>query len=207
MTAIVYVTLLLSLFIVDLLAAISPGPNFVLVTQTAIHRTTRHAMAVVAGFVTTNLIWCLAVALGLSALFQIAPWLYTGIKLCGGAYLLYLGITLWRSSAEPQIVSDATSSVGAAFVRGLLTNLSNPKSVVYFGSIFALFMKPGTPVWVQAIAIAIVVTNTVLWYGTIAVLFSRSLVQKMYTTARRTINRLCGAAMIGFGARLLLVRD
>jgi threonine/homoserine/homoserine lactone efflux protein len=68
-------------------------------------------------------------------------------------------------------------------------------------------MKPDTPPWVQAIAIAIVLANTVLWYGSIAILFSRSLVQRLYTTSRRTINRLSGAVMIAFGARLLLARD
>jgi threonine/homoserine/homoserine lactone efflux protein len=67
-------------------------------------------------------------------------------------------------------------------------------------------MKPGTPPWVKAIAIAIVLANTVL-YRSIAILFSRSLVQRLYTTSRRTINRLSGAVMIAFGARLLLARD
>ncbi len=165
-------------------------------------------MAVVAGFIITNLIWSLAVTFGLTALFQIAPWLYTTIRICGGAYLLYLGVSLWRSRSDPvRSESALRSSVGAAFVRGLLTNLSNPKSVVYFGSIFALFMKPGTPLWVQAIAIAIVLANTILWYGSLAILFSRNLVQRLYSSARHTINRLAGAVMIGFGARLLLARD
>ncbi|HEV8661204.1 MAG TPA: LysE family transporter, partial [Thermoanaerobaculia bacterium] len=71
-----YVPLLLSLFAVDILAAMSPGPNFILVTQTAIQRGRRHAAAVVLGFVTTNLVWCLAVVFGLTALFQISPRLY-----------------------------------------------------------------------------------------------------------------------------------
>jgi threonine efflux protein len=203
-----YLPLLLSLLAVDLLAAISPGPNFVVVTQTAIQRGFRHGAAVVWGFVTSNLLWCGAVAFGLSVLFDLAPWLYRIIKFAGGAYLIYLGVSLWRSKSDtPMTESSMQSSLGAAYWRGLLTNLSNPKSVVYFGSIFALFMKPGTPVWVQAVAIGIVIVDTIAWYGTAAALFSSAVVQRRYVAMQRPINRVAGAVMVGFGARLILVRD
>jgi RhtB (resistance to homoserine/threonine) family protein len=195
-----YLPLLLSLFAVDLLAAMSPGPNMLLVTQTAIQRGTRHAVAVVLGFVTTNLMWSLAVLFGLSALFEISPRLYLLMKIAGGAYLIYLGFRLWRGSGAVASIPRAHGS----FARGLLTNLSNPKSLVYFGSVFTLFLKPGTPAWVNAAAIAIVITNTVFWYGTLAVLFSRVRPKQFYARAERPINRVAGTAMIGFGAAILV---
>jgi threonine efflux protein len=204
-----YLPLLLSLLAVDLLAAISPGPNFVVVTQAAIHRTRRYAAAIVLGFVAANLIWCFAVVLGISALFKLAPWLYGAIKFSGGVYLIYLGVNLWRSNSESPVSIEPSirSSIGAAFIRGLLTNLANPKSVVYFGSIFALFMSPDTPRWVEASAIGIVIFNTVLWYGTLAAVFSSTAVQQFYTAIKRPINRVAGAVMVGFGARLILARE
>jgi threonine efflux protein len=204
-----YLPLLLSLLAVDLLAAISPGPNFVVVTQAAIHRTRRYAATIVLGFVAANLIWCFAVVLGISALFKLAPWLYGAIKVSGGVYLIYLGLNLWRSNTETpvSIGPSVRSSLGSAFIRGLLTNLANPKSAVYFGSIFALFMSPGTPRWVEASAIGIVIFNTVLWYGALAAAFSSSAVQRFYTAIKRPINRVAGAVMVGFGARLILARE
>lgn len=203
-----YLYLLLSLLAVDLLAAISPGPNFVVVTQAAIHRTRRYAAAIVLGLVTANLIWCFAVVLGFSALFELVPWLSGAIKFFGGAYLVYLGVSLWRTSSDQptNTGSPFQSSLGAAYVRGLLTNLANPKSVVYFGSIFALFMSPGTPRWVEATAIGIVIFNTVLWYGTVAALFSSIVAQRLYAAIRRPLNRVAGAVMVGFGVRLMLAR-
>jgi RhtB (resistance to homoserine/threonine) family protein len=202
-----YLPLLLSLFAVDLLAAMSPGPNFVLVTQTAIQRGKRHAIAVVLGFVMTNLMWCIAVMFGLSALFQLSPRLYIVMKVVGGAYLIYLGIGLWcgagdLAGARRRDRRRHTYTRGS-FVRGLLTNLSNPKSVVYFGSVFTLFLKPGTPTWVNAAAIAIVLANTIVWYGALAVLFSRASAQRLYAKAERPINRAAGTVMIGFGAAIL----
>lgn len=203
-----HLSLLLSLLAVDLLAAISPGPNFVVVTQTAIRGRLRQAAAVVTGILTANIVWCLGVVFGLSALFEVAPWLYSAMKFLGGAYLVYLGITLWRNPARSATTfAVPTETAFAAYVRGLLTNLSNPKSVVYFGSIFALFMGPEVPVWVKALAIAIVLFNTVFWYGTVAVVFSRVLVRRRYAALEKPINRTAGAAMMIFGARTMLVRQ
>jgi RhtB (resistance to homoserine/threonine) family protein len=204
-----YVPTLLSLLVVDLLAAISPGPNFVVVTQTALARAPTHAFAVVFGIVTANLIWCAAVALGLSALFGMAPWLYGGLRLVGGGYLIYLGLRLWLGESRPTSPRRpaAESSRLKAYARGLLTNLTNPKSAVYFGSVFTLFMGPNTPAWVQVAAIGIVVFDTVLWYGTVAALFSRESVRRLYAAVRRPVDRAAGAVMVVFGARLVLLRD
>jgi hypothetical protein len=66
---------LIALFAVDLLAAMTPGPNFVLVTQTAVRQSFRHGAAVVLGLIISNLSWCAAVLFGLRSLFQLAPWL------------------------------------------------------------------------------------------------------------------------------------
>ena len=166
-----YVALLASLLTVDLLAAISPGPNFVLVTQTAMHRTPRHAAGVVLGFVVSNLIWCCAVVFGLSALFDLFPSVYRIVQVGGALYLTYLGVSLWLTDGT------APRAEPSGFVKGLLTNLTNPKSVVYFGSIFALFIAPGTPVWVTVAAVGIVLFNTVVWYGTVAAVFSHDVVR------------------------------
>jgi len=204
-----YLPLLLTLLAVDLLAAISPGPNFVIVTQSAIHRTRPYAALVVLGIVTANLIWCFAAVFGLSSLFEVAPWLYGAIKVLAGAYLIYLGVRLWRSKETTPTGTEASlrSSLGAAYVRGILTGLANPKSVVYFGSIFALFLKPDTPAWVQVIAVSIVIFNAVLWYGTVAALFASDVVQRFYVRIQGPINRVAGAVMVGFGVKLALVRD
>jgi len=204
-----YLPLLLSLFAVDMLAAMSPGPNSVLVIQTAMRSPFRQAFAVVIGILAANLLWCLGVALGLSTLFRLAPWLYTALKILGGAYLIYLGIALWRTKPQAPVSfgTPTPSALFPAFARGLFTNLSNPKSVVYFGSIFTLFMGPTIPFWVKVFAIGIVLFDTVLWYGTVAALFSRVQIQRKYQALERTINRVTGTVMAGFGVRLVLVRD
>lgn len=164
-----HLALLASLLAVDLLAAMSPGPNFVLV---------------VAGFACANLGWCLAVVLGLAVLLELAPSLYTALKILGGAYLIYLGVALWRSK-RPETIEPGRLTMRRAFMRGLLTNLTNPKSLVYFASVFTLFMGPEVPPAVKALAFGIVLFDT------------------LYAAIERPINRLAGAVMKAFGVRLV----
>ena len=59
---------------------------------------------------------------------------------------------MWRSNGDEPMDTESPvqNRIAAAYFRGLLTNFSNPTSVVYFGSIFALFLSPGTPPWVEA---------------------------------------------------------
>jgi threonine/homoserine/homoserine lactone efflux protein len=201
--------MLLSLFIADLTAAATPGPNFVAVTEAAIHRSRRCAGAVVCGLVTANLAWATAVNAGLSALFHVAPWLYWGMKLFGGGYLIYLGVQLWvsKTDAPPPAGLGDRGSVTDAYVRGLLTGLSNPKSLVYFGSIFTVFLAPGSAPWTRSAAVGIVLFDTALWYGAVAMLFSRATVQRAYARVRRPLDRVAGTVMAAFGARIVLARE
>jgi threonine efflux protein len=203
-----YVSVLLSLVAVDLVAAMSPGPNFVLVSQAAVDSDRKTALAVVCGFVLSNLVWCMAVMLGLAAFFRVVPQVYAIVRVIGGLYLIILGVQLWRKSDKGVVGTprNVSRSLARAVVRGTLTNLTNPKSAVYFASIFVLFIKPGTPAWVQWTAIAIVLADTLVWYGSVALLFSADQVRTWYRKAGRTVDRVAGVLMIAFGGRLAIDR-
>lgn len=203
-----YLPLLLTFAAVDLLAVVSPGPNFVVVSHAAIQHGRMAAVAVVAGLTIANLVWCLAVLFGMAALFEVAPWLYDGIRFIGGAYLVYFGAQLWRHKAMDQTPTRPLQSrSGRPVVKGVLTGLTNPKSVIYFGSVFTLFMAPGSPGWVQITAVAIVLINAAIWYGAIAMLLSRQGMRRMYDKVGRITNRVAGGFLIVFGFRLLFVQE
>src|SRR5437867_5009669 len=118
-----YVSLLVSISIVDFVAAMMPGPNFVLVMQMGMSRGRGKAIAATAGITMGNLAWSLAVAFGLVALFGLVPRLYGMMKLAGGAYLIYMGLRLWfpRTAAGSTSEPSFQSTSAEAFTRGLLT--------------------------------------------------------------------------------------
>jgi len=186
-----------------------PGPSVLYIITRSVAQGRRAGLASVLGVELASLTHAAAAAFGLSALLLTSAIAFSVVKYLGAAYLIYLGVTLWRARSQTVLTPESSfqPALPAAYLRGLLTNLSNPKSVVYFGSIFALFMAPATPLWVKTLAVGIVLLDTVLWYGTVAAMFSRAKIQRGYAALEKPINRTTGALMMGLGARLILVRD
>lgn len=167
-----------------------------------------HAAGVVVGLVAANVVWCLAVIFGLAAVFELASWLFGLVKILGGLYLVHLGIQLWGAAERPvRTGNQVESSSSRSVVRGFVTNITNPKSVVYFGSVFSVFLSPEAPPWVKLAAVGIVLANTIIWYGAVAFAFSATSIQRRYAAIQRIIDRVAGAVLGAFGARLVLVRD
>jgi threonine efflux protein len=202
-------TPLLSLFAVDFLAILSPGPNILLITQTAVERSRWHAMVASFGLTAASLLWACLALTGLSVLFEIMPSLQTAIRIAGAAYLVYLGIRLWRAPAlqSGEAGPLEAGAVRGAFLRGFATGILNPKSLAYFASIFVLFVPADAPIGVSLAAVAIVAFDNLVVYGLAAVLFSTPRVRKGYVALRRPIDRVCGTLMMAFGAKLILSRN
>jgi threonine/homoserine/homoserine lactone efflux protein len=201
-----YSQTLLALLAVDLLAAMIPGPNFFLVSQLALSSGRKNVAATVLGILTGNVIWATAVALGLGALFAIVPFLYRTLKLAGGIYLIYLGMKLW-SEGSRAIGETRPELARNAYLRGFATTMVNPKCLLYFGSVFTLLLRPATPASVWLVAILIVAFNTLLWYGSVAALFSHERARRVCRSLHLRINRFAGAVLAGFGLKLVLDSD
>ena len=198
--------LLLSLFAVDMLSILSPGPNILLVTQTAVEHSRRQAFVVGLGLMTGSLVWACIAQTGLSALFNVLPSLQTAIRIAGAIYLIYLGFKLMRSRAAMRHAKEPpmTGVHHKAFLQGFATSLLNPKVLAYFSSIFVLFVPPDASIWFRAAAVSIILADAVLCYGVVALLLSMPGVRRGYVALRRPIDRACGALMLAFGVRLIL---
>ena len=188
-----------------LVTVITPGPNFMATAHAALHQSPRHGVALAAGIGLGTTIWAVASLLGLGLLFQSAGWLYQVVKGLGAAYLIGIGawmILTARRGAPTRRAGPAHS--GAAFRRGLLTDLSNPKAAAYFTSLFAVAVPPGAPLWFDAVLIASVVAIAAGWYALVAPGISAGPVARRYRGLERAIRRLAGAVFIAFGARQAL---
>ena len=199
---------LLSLFVIDSLAIVSPGPNILLVVHAAAEQDRRGALLIALGLATAGAMWALIAVTGLTAIFEMLPSLQTAIRVAGAAYLLYLAIRLWRSRSGPR--AEVTASPAAtqpahkALLRGFVTSLLNPKSLAYFGSIFVLLV-PADAAWsLRASAVTLVFVDALLWYGLAAWLFSTPRVIQGYMALRRPIDRACATLLAAFGVKLLL---
>jgi RhtB (resistance to homoserine/threonine) family protein len=197
---------LATLAIVHLLAVMSPGQSFLLVSRTALSSGRPAALAATLGMGLGVLPWAIGAMLGLALLFQQAAWLYSLLKIAGGLYLIYLAAMVWRHAPDPVTVSAEGAERQAlwpAFRTAFLTQIANPKVVVFFGSIFVSVLPANPPLWVLATILAIVLINEMGWYAVVALLFSAPRPRTAYMGVKPWVDRLMAAVLGALGAKLI----
>ena len=199
------VLMLAGVWAVNLLGAMTPGPAFVMITRISAGQSRPAALAAAAGAALGVLVWATAATLGIQVLLARAMAVYVGLQIAGALYLLWLGVKAWRHAGQGGLPRGQARTMRPrdAFRTGLLTNLSNPKVMVFFGSIFVALFPSGTPLWVRLAALGIVAVNEPLWYGSVALVFSSAPVQAAYRRAQRWNDRAAGTVMLAFGLHLL----
>jgi threonine/homoserine/homoserine lactone efflux protein len=201
-----YIVALLGLALVHLLAVASPGPSTVLVIQTAAVAGRRGGLLVALAMMAGALLWAAAALFGLQALFARFEWLYLAFRVGGAIYLFYLAVQLWRHARDPLpeiAVGRAIRLTGwQGFLRALLLQLSNPKIMVFFGSIFLSLLPQNLPAWMDATVLAIVAANEFTWFALLALLFSGGPARAFYRRAKFWLDRFMGGALALLGLRL-----
>ena len=194
--------LLLSIGFVQLLAVISPGPSFLITARTAVARSRVDGVKVALGLTAGTVIWSSAALLGLNAVFHAMPMLFMAMKVAGALFLLWIAWQIFRHAKDP-IAMDGADATGNPFMRGLLTQLANPKVVVFFGSIFIAMLPASVPLWMTLALIAIVSFNELWWYTVVALFFGSGPVRSFYLRAKAWIDRITGLFLGALGLRLL----
>ena len=192
--------------IVQLMAVISPGQSFLVISKLALSSGRPAALAATLGMGVGSVIWASAAILGLAVVLTRAAWLYSLLKIAGGLYLLYLAVMLWRHAADAIAVEPGNGKampLAPAFTTGLLTQLANPKVAVFFGSIFFALLPAEAPAWVYGTSVAIVFLNETGWYALVSLVFSSDRPRKAYFAAKAWIDRAMSAALGLIGARLM----
>lgn len=183
-------------------AAVTPGPSMLAVIATGISRGTRHGIMVGLGVALGDMTLVTIAMCGLIALAQAFSVVFLVAKYAGAAYLVWLGIGLWRSSAE--IRTDTAESAGGAgrpFLLGLVLALSNPKAILFHASLMPLILDLRALTVVDALLImAVVLSVNVLTMSTYSMLAGKSSAWFRTGARLRWMNRVAGGAMIGTGA-------
>jgi threonine efflux protein len=203
---------LFTIWLLHFVAVASPGPNALVVSRIAADAHGRGAAFAVAGVTVGALFWSTSAILGVHLVFSAFPGMRLALQVAGGMYLLYSAWKLWRAQgAAPSMEGDAAHTLPSwvAFRQGLLTNLTNPKSALFFGSIFAAVFPPAPSLALQVATVLVVMANAAGWYGLLAWLFSRASVRQAYGRARGTVNRVAAAlfGVLGLGLLVAALRD
>lgn len=191
---------------VVLVAAMSPGPDFVVVMRNAAMSGRRAGMACALGISLGVFVWSAVTALGIAGLLAASAVAFTVVKLVGAAYLVYLGVRALlaarRGAYTEQDTTAARRGSAAAFRQGLLTNLLNPKVAVFFLALAPQFLPAGATVGHTLLLGAVAATVGLLWFCVLANLVS--VLRRVLTAARvrRTIDAVMGTLLVALGVRI-----
>ncbi|HAT4913255.1 TPA: threonine export protein RhtC [Serratia marcescens] len=203
--------LFLTVALVHLIALMSPGPDFFFVSQTAASRSRREAMMGVVGISLGIVVWAGVALMGLHLILQKMAWLHQIIMVGGGIYLCWMGWQLLRSERAQQAQPAAEAQValpkaGRSFIRGFLTNLSNPKAVIYFGSVFSLFVGDSVGAGARWGLFLLIVAETFVWFSLVAMVFALPAMRRGYQRLAKWIDGVAGVLFTGFGLHLIFTR-
>jgi RhtB (resistance to homoserine/threonine) family protein len=199
---------LFKIMTIMLLALVSPGPDFMIVTSLSLTRGRGDGIKAAAGIASVIFIYTIVSLTGLSALFERYLWLMIAVKICGGLYLLYLGFLMWKASLARQkdehLFTPTEIKKKNAYLAGALTSLTNPKAIAFFASVFALALTPTTSIATKtAIAVAMPLL-TLAWFSFVAFALSKPAVRTRYQRWQRVIDRVTGTVLGFFGLKLII---
>ncbi|MCH9020106.1 MAG: LysE family transporter [Proteobacteria bacterium] len=190
-----------------LAAKASPGPIFFVLSRYSMAGLRRSATLIAIGITTGSTVWAVMSLMGLSMVLMQTGWLYAALKIAGGAYLLYLGATMLLSSSQPAadtpVSTVDTMSAAKALRIGLLTSLTNPKSGVFWTSVFLVAFPPDAPAWMYPTTVCMITAMSFAWHMMLVTVFSWQRIRTVYVRIKRHIDRLTGTILILFGIRLL----
>ena len=197
--------------IVAALAAgtISPGPSFVMVARTAASTSRAEGLAAALGMGVGGAAFAIVALLGLQGLLLAVPSLYLALKVAGGLYLAYLGWRIWTSAGVPIAHVDPAASgetrraLYPAFLRGLSTQVSNPKTAIVYASVFAAFLPAAHSLGFSLAVVVAMFCIEAGWYAIVAVVLSSEAPRKVYLRFKRGVDRLAGGVMMGLGVKLV----
>lgn len=190
-----------------LIAIASPGPATLAISAASMSRGREHGLVLAAGVLTGSIFWSFLAAFGLGAVMAAHAWLFEVLRYFGACYLLYLSYKSMRSALtiyQIEVLNKPTAKPQSAYLRGLLIHLSNPKAILFFGSLYSL----GLPSEVSTIDLLKVIAAVGLMSSCIfigyALLFSIPKVRYLYVKSRRVFESVF-AVFFGIAAIKILI--
>ena len=191
------------------LGIMSPGPDFLAVSYASVTGLRRSAIAVAAGVVLGNGLWAGAALLGVSTLFALFPSLFLTIKLCGAAYIAWLGIQLLRSARTPLPSGSASPDdpeLSAMFRKGLSTTMANPKAALYYASALSSAAPENASFLLLCLMVATVVAVAMLWFSVVVSILTTPGASQAFRRFKVYFESVFGLLLLAFGLKQLMSR-
>lgn len=206
--------ILFAFFVTTAVFAFIPGPAMLYVAARTLAADRRAGLMATLGIHLGCYGHVAAAAAGLSVLFHLVPTLYLAVKLAGAAYLIYLGIRMFRAARSPQtgeVTAFPAKTGRRAFLESMLVEVLNPKTAIFFLAFLPQFIDQAAafPVWLQFVILGTAV-NAMFTVADIACVMAASTVTRRLarvSSLQRNLQRAGGAVLVGLGLHVALQRS
>lgn len=199
---------LITIGIICLLGAMSPGPDTAVIVKNNLMRSRQAGIATAIGVVLGNLFYVFLVLLGLGAIITASAAVFMVLKYLGALYLIYLGIKMLRAKPENIQTSieahDSSSHFTRSLREGFLTNLSNPKFMVFLLALFTQVISPDTPFMTRLAYGLEIPIIALLWFTILSFIITMPFIQNRISGILHYVERATGAVLIALGIKIAL---
>lgn len=192
---------LIAVALFTILAVISPGADFAMVTRSSYAQGRKAGLAAAAGIALGVQVHVLYTVLGIAVIISQSPTLFLAMKVVGAGYLVYLGYKSLTNTTRISLdgLAQGASSVASALRTGFLTNALNPKTMLFVVSAYTQVVQPGSPLALDFAYGAFMSFAHWGWFSLVAVFFSNHLLRRAMIERQVVIDRTIGMALIGLG--------
>lgn len=198
------IELYLAYVLACVVVVIVPGPNVTVIVANSLRHGARAGLMSVAGTQVGLAVVLAVLVAGLSTLVATMAWWFDWVRLAGAAYLVWLGIRLWRSHGE--LGATLPEPRRGFFWQGFLVLLSNPKALLFFGAFIPQFVDPAAGITAQVVALGLTFMAVATVFDSGYALLAGGAGRLLSRERVRLVSRLSGSFLIGGGIWLALAR-
>lgn len=198
-------SLLFTICLLHFVAQLSPGPDVLLIAKSAASTTRQNALKVIAGISAGIVVWVVLTLAGFTVLIDQFPWIQQALMLLGGIFLAKMGWAMLKGGVHSfknrhQTDEDTNGQVQAKnyFMLGLWTNLSNPKTLIYFSSVFSLALSSSASDYLKAQLAVIIPLQTFITFTLLMLLISQPKIKILYQRSGSYIDMMSGGLFLLF---------
>lgn len=202
-------SLLLTICSLHFFAQLSPGPDVLLVAKSSASTTRQNTLKIILGISVGIIVWVLLTLMGFTVLIEQWPWIQQILMLIGGLFLAKMGYAMLKGGIltlkqETKLEGVIQQQPKNYFILGLLTNLSNPKTLIYFSSVFSLALSSSASTHLKTQLAIIIPIQTFLVFTLFMLIMSMPKVKNIYQKSGGYIDIVSGTLFVIFAIWLWL---
>ncbi|CAB1213648.1 LysE family transporter [Acinetobacter bouvetii] len=199
--------LLLTICALHFVAQLSPGPDVLLIAKSSASTSRANTLKIILGISVGIAVWVVLTLLGFTVLIEQFPWIQQILMLVGGFFLARMGWAMLngglktfrqQTSLENDAQPLATAEAQNYFLSGLFTNLSNPKTLIYFSSVFSLALSSSASSHLKAQLAIIIPIQTFLVFALFMLIMSQPTIKTAYQRSGSYIDIISGGLFLIF---------